>query len=62
MTFFTGDTQASRVRIRRIFVQHFEFSLKSADQGARLPLYVAPMICPGGGGGGGFGSFFTGNS
>ena len=31
MTFFTRDNQVSRVRIRRIVVHHFVFSLKTAD-------------------------------
>ena len=49
MTFFTRDTQVSRVRIRRIFVHHFEFSLKTADLAARLLLSWAHDLPRGGG-------------
>ena len=59
MTFFTRDTQVSRVRIRRIFVHHFEFSLKTADPAARLLLSGAHDLPQGREE---FGSFFTGNS
>ena len=48
MTFFTRDTQVSRVRIRRIFVHHFEFSLKTADLAARLLLSCAHDLPEGG--------------
>ena len=50
MTFFTSDTQVSR-----IFVRHFEFSLKTADPAARLLLSCAYDLPRGGGGE--FGSF-----
>ena len=55
MAFLTRDTQVSRVRI---FVHHFEFSLKSADLAARLLLSFAHDLPQRGG----FGSYFTGNS
>ena len=45
MTFFTSDTQVSR-----IFVRHFEFSLKTADPAARLLLSCAYDLPRGGGG------------
>ena len=62
MTFFTQDTQVSRVRIRRMFVHHFEFSLKTADLASRLLLSCAHDLPPAGGGGGFGYFFFTGNS
>ena len=49
MTFFTRDTQVSRVRI---FVHRFEFSVNIADLAARLLLSCAhDLRQPGGGGG-----------
>ena len=59
MTFFTRDNQVSRVRIRRIFVHHFVFSLKTADLATLFLLsgvHDRPQRRKG------FGSFFTGNS
>ena len=50
MTFFTRDNQVSRVRIRRIFVHHFEFSLKTADLAARFLLSCAHALPQRGGG------------
>ena len=55
MAFLTRDTQVSRVRI---FVHHFEFSIKSADLAAQLLLSCAHDLPQRGG----FGSYFTGNS
>ena len=56
---FTRDTQVSRVRIRRIFVHHLEFYLKTTDLAARFLLSCAYDLARGGGG---FGSFSTRNS
>ena len=48
MTFLTRDIQVSRVRIRRTFVHHFEFFLKTAHLEARLPttLILRPWSAP----------------
>ena len=47
MTFFTRDTQVSRVRI---FVHRFEFSVNIADLAARLLLSCAHDLRQRGGG------------
>ena len=58
MTFFTRDTQVSRVRI---FVHRFEFSVNIADLAARLLLSCVHDLRQPGGGGGNLACFFTGN-
>ena len=55
MTFFTRDTQVSRVRI---FVHRFEFSVNIADLAARLLLSCAHDLRQPGGGGGNLAYFF----
>ena len=55
MTFFTRDTQVSRVRI---FVHRFEFSVNIADLAARLLLSCAHDPRQPWGGGVKFGFFF----